>query len=72
MNIGMGSGTTEQTDICLSKFDMFIWIAPNLALTSNTQPRINTVLKDTSKCKRYRDDFQTPEKRKMRCTKQIN
>ena len=64
MNIGMGSGKTEQTVNFLSKVNNFIWIAPNQALTSNTQPRINTVLKDTSKCKHYRDDFQTPDKKK--------
>ena len=64
MNVGMGSGKTEQAVNLVSKVGNFIWIAPNQALTSNTQPRINTVLKDTSKCLHYRDDFQTQEKNK--------
>ena len=60
----MGSGKTAQTVICLSKVDNFIWIAPNQALTDNTLPRINESLKDTTKCLHYRDDFQTPQKKK--------
>ena len=64
MNIGMGSGKTAQTVNFLSKVNNFIWIAPNQALTSNTLPRINEVLKDTSKCMHYKDDFKTLEKNK--------
>ena len=59
----MGSGKTAQTVNFLSKVNNFIWIAPNQALTSNTLPRINEVLKDTSKCMLYKDDLKTLEKK---------
>lgn len=41
-NTGMGSGKTEQTKNFLKTQDEFIWIAPNIALSNNTETRLQS------------------------------
>ena len=59
LNIGMSAGKTEQTIRFLNSVPNFLWITPNIALSSNTHARINNEFSKNriSNCKHYQYDF---------------